>query len=60
MEKEKLHTCVLTRRDVERLLEPIADHGHCWGFIAQSMIKAEKENRKSACKQCLQKKEKTA
>lgn len=53
MKKLNPHTCILSQREIEKLLEPIEDHGHCYSAIAQSMIRAEKERRKFSCKQCI-------
>ena len=42
IEKGKL---IISPEEVDVLLEPIRDHGHCWGMIAQQIIKDEIESR---------------
>lgn len=39
---------VLTDEEVAELLEPIADHHHCWSYIAKALIEQEKVRRFAA------------
>lgn len=45
---ESSHHVTLTEDEVDELLEPIHDHGHCWGFLAQEIIKNEMERRRKS------------
>lgn len=35
----------ISSREIEELLEPIQNHGHCWSLIAGKIIAAEKTRR---------------
>ena len=37
------HEYFLSTEEVGALIEPMRDHGHCWGFITDAMIFAEKK-----------------
>lgn len=51
MEKRKnvCKECFLTNKEIDKLLEPIKDHGHCYGEIAETMIKNAKKEKALLC-----------
>jgi len=41
---------VLTDEEINEILLPIRDHGHCWGFIADKLLKEALARKKEALK----------